>query len=179
MRDRESGFTLLEMMVTVAVIGILAAIALPSFFGETRKTKAFSEVQPMFNDLRVRLEQFLQENGKYPPTLGETTFHPSSNPGANKVAINPLPQPWLDLRVRLSGNDEVYCRYTWATGRADTNTNVGPQAALAPPAGFGFVAPKTDWYYLLAKCDMDGDNKPSWYLSTSVDPTILKVDEGE
>jgi prepilin-type N-terminal cleavage/methylation domain-containing protein len=60
MRDRESGFTLIELMVTVTVIAILAGIALPSFFGEARKNRAISEVQPMFNDLRVRIEQYLR-----------------------------------------------------------------------------------------------------------------------
>jgi len=69
MRDREAGFTLIELMVTVAVIAILAVVVLPSFVGESRKTKAFAEVQPMFNDLRIRLEQYLQENGQYPPTI--------------------------------------------------------------------------------------------------------------
>jgi len=175
MRDRESGFTLIEMLVTMAVIGILAVIALPSFFSESRKTKAFSEVQPMFNDLRVRLEQFLQENGRYPPTIGEGTLHPAS-PTSTKQALNPLPTAWQDLKVRISGTDEVYCGYTWATGLANDASNIGPQAALFP---IPFATPTTDWYYLLAKCDMDGDGKVfSWYFTSSTNPTILKLNEG-
>jgi prepilin-type N-terminal cleavage/methylation domain-containing protein len=178
MRDRRSGFTLIEMMFTVAVISILAAIALPSFFGETRKTKAFSEVQPMFNDLRVRLEQYIQENGKYPPTIGETTFHPAGTPVATQRPINPLPPEWQDLKVRITGNDTVYCGYTWVTGLADDDTNVGLQAAAAP---FNFVPPTTtDWYYLLAKCDMDGDPAVfSWYFASSANPEIQRLDEGK
>src|SRR5262245_37121659 len=97
MRDRRSGFTLIEMMFTIAVISILAAIALPSFFGETRKTKAFSEVQPMFNDLRVRLEQYIQENGKYPATIGEGTLHPAGTPIATQRPINALPTAWENI----------------------------------------------------------------------------------
>ena len=176
MRDRESGFTLIEMLVTMAVVAILAVIALPSFFSESRKTKAFSEVQPMFNDLRVRLEQFLQENGRYPPNLGETTLHPSTAPSITRQPLNPLPTAWQDLKVRISGPDEVFCGYTWVTGLANDASNIGPQAgALVPP----FTAPTTDWYYLLAKCDMDGDGTTfSFYFASSVDPTIRKINEG-
>lgn len=116
MRARESGFTLVELIVTVAVISILAVIALPSFVGESRKTKAFSEVQPLFNDLRIRLEQHLQENGHYPPTVGETTWNPATPPSTTRQPLDLTMPGWLPLKLRLSGEDKVYCRYTWATG---------------------------------------------------------------
>jgi type IV pilus assembly protein PilE len=186
MRERESGFTLIEMMVTLAVISILAVIVMPSFFRESRKTRAFSEVQPLFNDLRVKLEEFLQERGTYPPTIGEGTLHPAALPDGTLHVLNSttvfLPQAWLDIKVRISGNNQVYCGYTWATGLANKDDNVGPiakaSATAIPPVGFGFVAPATDWYYLLAQCDMDGDGSFSYYFSSSIDHRIQKLNEG-
>jgi len=173
MRDRQAGFTLIEMMVTIAVILILATIALPSFFGESRKTKAFSEVQPMFNDLRIRLEQFLQESGKYPDTIGEATLHPSGPLGTAKQPLLPMPDAWDKLKVRISGPDQVNCGYTWVTGPANGGA-IGTQAAA-----FGFTTPTTNWYYLLAVCDMDGDPALlSYYFTSSVDPTIQRRNEG-
>jgi len=186
-RDSESGFTLIELMVTIAVISILAAIAIPSFFGETRKATASAEVQPMFNDLRVRLEQYLQENGTYPATIGETTLYPAA-PSATPQPLNPLPAAWLAVKIRISGRDQVRCAYTWATGAANDNTNIGPIAAgdfsANPQTGFSFTAPATGWFYLLAKCDMDGINDGtdatySWYFTSSVDPTINRLNEGK
>jgi prepilin-type N-terminal cleavage/methylation domain-containing protein len=186
MRDRESGFTLIEMMVTVAVIAILAVIVMPSFSSESRKTKAFSEVQPLFNDLRVRIEQFAQENGKYPPTIGEDTLHPPATPNGTLHVLNSttvlLPQKWQDIKVRISGNNQVYCGYTWVTGLANDSTNIGPiakaSATATPPAGFGFTAPVTDWYYLFAQCDMNNDGAFSYYFSSSTDQRIQKLNEG-
>jgi len=162
-------------MVTLAVIAILATIALPSFFGESRKNKASSEVQPMFNDLRVRLEEYLQEHGSYPATIGEATLHPSATLGTTKQALNPLPDAWQAVKVRISGQDHVYCGYTWATGKADDpDGNIGAEATA-----FGFTAPTTDWYYLLAKCNMDGDPALfSFYFASSVNPVIQSRNEG-
>ncbi len=158
------GFSLLELMVTLVVVAVLAAVALPSFFGDVRKTKASSEVAPVFSDLRVRLEQYLQENGAYPPTVGESTWNPSVAPGP-KTALDLAAPGWQPLQVRLSGDALVYCRYTFVTGTSDasTNGNVGPQGTA-----FGFTPPAVDWYYLLATCDMDGDpSAVSWYFATA------------
>ena len=175
MRDRESGFTLVELMVTVTVIAILASIALPSFFSEARKNRAFSEVQPMFNDMRVRLEQYMQENGNYPGSLGETSFYPLG-PVSTPRTLDPAQAPWQAIKFRTSGSDLVICGYTWATGAANDPTNIGPEAST----DFTFTVPDTDWFYLLAKCDMDGDNTVfSWYFASSIDPTIKKVNEGK
>ena len=177
MRDRESGFTLIEVLATVAVISILAAIALPSFFGETRKTKAFSEVQPIFSDMRTRIEQYLQENGTYPPTVGEAVFNPAGPPSTTPAQLDVAMTEWLPIKLRLSGEDKVYCRYTYATGLANVGTNIGTRAADPP---FNFTAPETDWYYILAKCDMDGDPAVlSWYFTSSVNHNILKDAEGK
>lgn len=179
MRDRQAGFTLIEVVVTLAVVAILATIALPSFFGESRKSRAASEVQPLFNDLRVRLEQYLQENGVYPPTIGEATLFPTSAPGT-QAALNPMPATWSAIKVRISGPDKVVCRYTWATGPANNNGNIGGIASGAAPDGFAFTAPSSIWYYLLAKCDMDKDGANfSYYFSSSVDPTIQVVHQGQ
>jgi prepilin-type N-terminal cleavage/methylation domain-containing protein len=175
MRDREAGFTLIELLVVIAVISILAAIAVPSFFGETRKARAAAEVAPMFNDLRVRLEQYLQERGVYPDTLGETTFHPTSSPDSTLHPLLPLPSEWNAINVRPSGPDEVRCGYTWVTSRSNLGAT-GPTASNAglQAAAFGFTAPANDWYYLLAKCRMDPNHTGySWYFTSSLDSKIV------
>ncbi len=160
-------------MIVVALIAILAAIAIPAFFGDSRKAKANAEVSPIFSDLRTRMDQYFQENGTYPANIGEATTNPTT-PSTTQQSLLPLPTAWSDLKVRISNGTSVYCGYTWVSGAASSNANVGAQGTF-----FGFTPPATPWYYLLAHCDMDGSaTLDSYYFSSSVDPTIQKRNEG-
>lgn len=58
------GFTLIELMITVAVIAVLAAIALPSYNDYITRSK-LSEAHQVLSDLRVKMEQRFQDARTY------------------------------------------------------------------------------------------------------------------
>lgn len=58
------GFTLIELMITVAIIGILASIAVPSYRDYILRGK-IAEATSTLSDLRVRMEQYYQDNRSY------------------------------------------------------------------------------------------------------------------
>lgn len=64
MRNRLRGFTLIEMMITVAIIGILASVALPAYQDYIRRTKVQEATSNLAAE-RVRMEQFFQDNRTY------------------------------------------------------------------------------------------------------------------
>jgi len=81
-RRREAGFTLVEMMITVLIVGILASIALPAYNGQIRKSRR-TEARTALLDLAAREERFMAANNTYtasPAALGYTAFDvPVSN----------------------------------------------------------------------------------------------------
>ena len=61
---QSKGFTLIEVMIVVAIIGILAAIALPNYTEYVKRGKAV-EATTTLADLKVKMEQFYQDNKTY------------------------------------------------------------------------------------------------------------------
>jgi type IV pilus assembly protein PilE len=61
------GFTLIELMITVAIIGILASIALPAYQNYVQRGKV-SEATSTLAEMRVKLEQYYQDNRHYGST---------------------------------------------------------------------------------------------------------------
>lgn len=170
---RQAGFTLIEIMIAVAVVGVLAGLAVMKFGAQTRKTRA-SEVQAVFAELRSREEQYHLENGVYFSTgADESDIHPDT-PGPQSQAFAPLPASWTPLRVKVPLS-RVYCGYVVQAGRGGDGTNLGAKAG-----DFGLAAaPATDWYYLLAQCDLDGNNAvDSFYFSWSGDTKVQKENDG-
>ncbi|PJI95764.1 type IV pilus assembly protein PilE [Acidovorax sp. 69] len=65
--DRNKGFTLIELMITVAVIGILAAIAYPSYQDQVRKSRR-AEAQSVLMNIGTRQQQMLLDTRSYAAT---------------------------------------------------------------------------------------------------------------
>jgi type II secretion system protein G len=64
-RKSEKGFTLIELLIVVAIIGILAAIAIPQF--SSYRQKAFdSAAQSDLKTMRTSLEGYYTEYFEYP-----------------------------------------------------------------------------------------------------------------
>jgi type IV pilus assembly protein PilA len=61
LRNEESGFTLIELLVVMLIIGILAAIALPSFFNQRDKASD-SEAKSGASTVQTTLETFATDN---------------------------------------------------------------------------------------------------------------------
>jgi type IV pilus assembly protein PilE len=87
----QKGFTLIEMMVTIAIIGFLASIAIPNYQDYVRKARA-TEATSVLADMRVRMEQYFQDMRTYvggpcaAPVGTDTTFFAFSCAGGDGTA---------------------------------------------------------------------------------------------
>lgn len=62
--QQQKGFTLLELLIVVGIIGILSAIAIPSYRDYVIRGK-ITEATSNLGDMRIKLEQFYQDNRTY------------------------------------------------------------------------------------------------------------------
>ena|SRR5690554_4738767 len=70
MKTAQQGFTLIEVMIVVAIIGILAAIAYPSY-DEYVKRGNRTEGQAFLSDVAARQERYFSQNNKYITAVGD------------------------------------------------------------------------------------------------------------
>jgi type IV pilus assembly protein PilE len=96
--QRSHGFTLIEVMIVVAIIGILSAIAVPAYGDYVKRGKIVEAVSAL-SDMRIKMEQYFQDNRSYagacvagtvaplPPATANFTFSCTPAPDATTYTI--------------------------------------------------------------------------------------------
>ena len=75
MKQIQQGFTLIELMIVVAIIGILAAVAIPSYQDYTARAQV-TEAVGLSSGFKTGMAEYYADNGSWPLTLtavGDTT----------------------------------------------------------------------------------------------------------
>ena len=104
-----SGFTLIELMVVIVILGILAAVIAPRIVGRTDEAKV-TEAKVQIKNLETALKLYKLDNGVYPST------EQGLDALVEKPTVGVLPKKWRDggylekRRVPLDpwGNPYVY-----------------------------------------------------------------------
>lgn len=84
---RTRGFTLIELMIVVAIVAILAAIAYPSYRQQvlrTNRTEGMSALQ----QAAARQERYYSNNSEYAPTMADLNFPGTTEHGHYAISID-------------------------------------------------------------------------------------------
>ena len=104
--SRGRGFTLIEVMIVLVVVAILAAIALPSYRDQLRKS-ARAEAQAFLTDMASRQQQYLVDKRRYAASVAALGMAPpASVGGAFAVAVVAAagPPPTFVITATASGD---------------------------------------------------------------------------
>jgi type IV pilus assembly protein PilA len=81
MKSYQKGFTLIELMIVVAIIGILAAIAIPAYSDYTKRAKV-TELVTAGSACKASVSEYFQAQGAFPADIDEAGC---SNTATDKI----------------------------------------------------------------------------------------------
>ena len=131
-RLRSKGFSLIELMTVVLIMGILAAVAIPSYMKYIRKSR-LSEALTNLASIDTYEESYFSENDQYLCLVANPATVPT---GGNKVAFTGGLPDWSALGSVVASGTPVYFQYqAWAGKFA-----AAPPALVTGIAGLGCLA---------------------------------------
>ena len=131
---KQQGFTILEIMVVLVIIGILAGMIAPNFIGESDKAKVKKAATDIVT-LEQALDMYKLNNNVYPSTeqgldalVNEPTIEPAPRNYPHGGYIRRLPQdPWGNEYQLLSPGEQgkIDIFSVGPDGQADTEDDIG------------------------------------------------------
>lgn len=162
MRHQRSvrGFTLIEVLITVVIVGILAAIAIPSFTAYVHRSRT-TEATSFLAEIKQRQESYRAEFNQY---ANVATANPSVLPsgGEHHGWGAPPPAGWQQLGASPDGS--VRFQYDTFAGLPGDAVAGGLPGCGDPTSG---VRDEEFWFVAQALGDLDGDGNTVCFELTS------------
>lgn len=142
-RDAESGFTLLEVMITIAIVAILLGLSVPSLRAYMENRYASSQAETLAGELRKSQIEAIKRNVTVELVMTTSSVLPVAglDPNAATLTVGGSAQssPVVNLMSRVAGGTTVDDRISGVSAGDDVNTASGAtHARVSGVAGVGF-----------------------------------------
>ena len=117
----QKGFTLIELMIVVAIIGILASIAIPQYSDYVKRGKA-AEATSNLATLRIKMEQCFQDNRTY--DIAACTAFCTTTAGNFTYTCSPVSTATTYTIVATGVNTRGMPNFTFSVDQANNKTSM-------------------------------------------------------
>ena len=108
--EAERGFTMTELMASVAIVGIISSIAIPSFTDQAAKARQ-NESTATVSQIQTRIATYADEFGALPTTwkeLNDTSAIMTTNGPANQENFDPITLAGGNYKVGIRNKDNLF-----------------------------------------------------------------------
>ncbi len=157
---RLRGFTLLELMIVVVIIGVLSVVAVTSYRRYSYGARN-AEAQHFLQAIRLAQVSYYEQYGQYcgsPASAKWPLVVPTGTTGAARWGPVPSTNPFFQLG--LKSPNEVWFQYEVAAGGAGENGGASIKNSDRP------------WFWAQAHSDFNGNGQLSTFEVTSEKPEV-------
>jgi len=171
--NSKSGFSLVELMVVVAIIGILATVGGPNFIKYQRKAKQTS-AKTELSGVYTSEKAFFVEYSEYSPSLSKVGFVPEgwTNPCADSANVNIRPysvgfNDAHNAAKLTAGAESCIGQVAFAWGAGGKGAAARNASAAPRPTGTDVTAGANGGFVAAAAGILGGTNTDLWTMSNN------------
>jgi len=158
MYQKQQGFTLIELMIVVAIIGILAAVAIPAYSDYTIRSQA-SEGISMSDELKAAIADFWNAKGALPPTAASAGLASSDSYQGAYVSAVAMAKGVITITYGNKVNNKVLGKKLSIEPRANGAGNLVWVCGFASMPGGSHLIATTSGYASASTTSNDIDQR--------------------
>jgi type IV pilus assembly protein PilA len=140
MKSLQKGFTLIELMIVIAIIGILAAIAIPAYQNYTIRSQV-TEGLSLADGFKTSISEYYDQNGTWPATAATISQGNVTGKYVSSIALGAANGQIIVTYSGAQANTNIKAKTLSLSPGLDANNDIVWVCGTAPSPALAIAAP--------------------------------------